>query len=256
MNQITQFKTDLIALGLKSGDTVMMHCSYKALGAKIPPDKLFDCFFEILGKDGTLILPAFSYNTVDFENPVFDRENTPSCVGFLPEYFRTEVPNTVRSMHATHSCCVKGKLAKELIENHESDLTPVGENSPITKLPLFGGKILILGSHPDHNTAMHGVEEKGNVPYVLNREHPIHYILRDREKEIEQTAFRHYFNRDGYRYTQEYHRILNLLQANKDYTNGKILNADSYLFDAKSLWEKGLNKIKEDPYYFVEKEIF
>lgn len=250
---LTQFKNDLKNLGIKSGDSVMIHCSYKSLGVKISPEDFYNSIFEILGKNGTLIMPAFSYDTVNYENPVFDKAKTPSCVGFLPEYFRTNVAGVVRSLHATHSCCVLGKNADFLIKDHEKDLTPVGENSPITKLPKIGGKILILGSHPDHNTALHGVEEKGGAPYVLNREKPINYILKDGESETKQTAYRHYFNRDGYRYTQEYARIINLLNEGSEYTCGKVLNADCYLFDAKAPWKKGVEKIKQDPYYFTEK---
>lgn len=253
MKILEQFKKDLSDLGIKKGDSVMMHCSYKALGADISPEDFFAAFMEILGEDGTLILPAFSYNTVNYENSVFDIDTTPSCVGFLPEFFRTNVKGVKRSLHASHSCCVLGKNADYLIKDHEKDLTPVGENSPITKLPQINGKILILGSHPDHNTALHGVEEKGGAPYVLNYEKPIEYILRDGNREIKQTALRHYFNRGTYRYSQEYARIIDLLEKDREYTYGKVINADCYLFDAKALWEKGVAKIKQDPYYFTEK---
>ena len=167
---LEQFKSDLQKLGIKKGDSVMMHCSYKALGVKIDPQDFFSAFMEVLGKDGTLVLPAFSYDTVGYENPFFDKAETPSCVGFLPEFFRTQVSGVKRSLHASHSCAALGKNADLLIKDHEKDLTPVGENSPITKLPEIGGKILILGSHPDHNTALHGIEEMGGAPYVLNME--------------------------------------------------------------------------------------
>ena len=250
---LEQFKNDLIKLGLQSGDSVMIHCSYKSLGVKISPDDFYNSVFEVLGENGTLIMPAFSYDTVNYENPVFDRAKTPSCVGFLPEYFRTSIAGVVRSFHATHSCCVWGKNADFLIKDHEKDITPVGENSPIAKLPEINGKILILGSHPDHNTALHGVEEKGGAPYIFNHENPIEYILKDGEREIHQTALRHYFNRGTYRYSQEYARIIDLLEKDTDYTVGKVLNAECYLFDAKALWDKGVAKIKEDPYYFTEK---
>lgn len=252
METLKQFKTDLQKLGIESGDSVMIHCSYKSLGVKIAPQDFYAAILEILGEDGTLIMPAFSYDTVNFENPVFDKATTPSCVGFLPEFFRTNIKGVKRSLHATHSCCAIGKNSDFLIKDHEKDLTPVGENSPITKLPQINGKILILGSHPDHNTALHGIEEKGNAPYIFSPDVKIDYILKDGETEIHQTALRHHFNRNGYKYTQEYARIITLLGEN-DYTFGKVLNADCYLFNARALWDKGVEKIKEDPYYFTEK---
>ena len=158
-------------------------------------------------------------------------------------------------MHATHSCTAIGKNAEYLIKDHELDITPIGKNSPITKLPLLDGKILILGSHPDHNTALHGVEEKGNAPYIFDPNKTINYILTDGEKEIKQTAFRHDFRKSDCYYEQKYDRILNILSKD-DYSFGKVLNADCYLMNAKAVWDKGVAKLKDDPYFFVNKIIY
>ncbi len=252
MEIIEKFKNDLHNLGIKKGDSIMMHCSYKSLGEKLAPNEFFDAFLEILGDEGTLVLPAFSYETVNYDNPFFDVKKTPSCVGFLPEYFRTTYAGTKRSVHATHSCSVIGKNADYLVKNHELDLTPVGENSPISKLPELNGKILILGSHPDHNTALHGVEEKGRAPYIFERDKTICYILRDGEREIKQNAIRHNFRKETCYYEQKYSRILDVL-SKEDYSFGKVLYADCYLMDAKAVWEKGVKKLIEEPYYFVNK---
>lgn len=247
-----RFKTDLINLGLEKDDTVLMHCSYKALGENISAKEIFDSILEVIGENGTLIMPAFSYNTVTYDNPVFDRKNTPSCVGFLPEYFRTEVEGVKRSMHATHSCCVIGKNTEYLIKNHELDITPVGENSPITKIPKLNGKILILGSHPDHSTTLHGVEEMGSAPYIFDLSKTIDYTLKDGETVINNKSFRHSFHREDCDYEQKYSRIIDILES-KDYSFGKVLNADCYLFSAKAVWEKGVAKIKKEPLFFVNK---
>ncbi len=247
-----KLKADLRALGIQRGDSVMMHCSYKSLGEKLAPQDFFCAFVEVLGEEGTLILPAFSYRTVTYENPIFDRAETPSCVGFLPEYFRTEFPDVTRSLHATHSCSVWGKNTAFLIEDHQKDLTPVGENSPITRLVQIGGKILILGSHPDHNTILHGVEEAGGAPYIFDRSQTIPYVLRDGERQINQNALRHNFQKADCHYEQKYARILELLSED-DYTFGKVLHADCYLMSARAIWDKGVKKVKEAPYFFVNR---
>lgn len=252
MEIIKQLKADLKALGISQGDTVMLHSSFKSLGGGISASAFFKCFLEVLGENGTLILPAFSYDTVNYENLLFDKHNTPSCVGFLPEFFRTQVSGVKRSIHATHSCCVIGKNADLLIKDHEKDLTPVGENSPITKLPDLNGKILFLGAHPDHNTAFHGIEEKGNAPYIFDLNKRIEYILKDGEKEIKQSALRHDFHKADVDYEQKYSRVLDILDES-DYSKGKVLKADCYLLSAKAVWEKGVAKIKQDPYFFVNK---
>ena len=87
-----QLKKDLAALGIRRGDVVLMHASFKALGGiEDGAAGFFQAFIEYLGEDGTLVLPAFSYDFVTRENPVFDRQNTPVCVGYMPEFFRTNV---------------------------------------------------------------------------------------------------------------------------------------------------------------------
>lgn len=248
-----QFQQDLYALGLRAGDTVMMHSAFKSLGGiEGGAQVVFSALFELLGPEGTLILPAFSYNSVNEENPCFNVHTTPSCVGYLAEYFRTSVPGVIRSLHATHSCCMKGKQAQALAADHQLDLTPVGKYSPMTKLPAMNGKILILGSHPDNNTALHGVEEAACAPYIFDPAQRINYVLQDGTQTIEQHAWRHYFVREGYHYQQKYDRIIPLLSS-EEYTCSQVLDATCYLFSAKAVWEKGITKLKEDPYYFVNR---
>jgi len=247
-----QFKADLRALGVGAGDTVMMHASFRSLGGiEGGAAALFHTFFEVLGEDGTLILPAFSYATVTAEQPLFDQRETPSCVGYLPEFFRTQVDGVVRSVHATHSCSLKGKRANELADGHEKDLTPVGKHSPIAKLPLVGGKILILGSHPDHNTSLHGVEELVEPPYLYGDD-TVNYVLKTDADEIHQTARRHGFQKDGFFYAQKYARVIDLMTPD-EYTHGRVLDADCWLLSAEAVWRRAHEKLLEDPLFFVDK---
>ena len=252
MNDKQKLEQDLRALGIKEGDTLMMHCSYKSLGTKLTAAEIFEVFEQVLGEEGTLLLPALSYETVGPAQPKFDREKTPSCAGFLPEYFRTSVPGVVRSLHPTHSVCAKGRLAEELIKDHELDLTPVGEHSPITKLPEVGGKVLMLGCDPDHNTALHGMEEAADVPYVFDRSKRTVYTLCDGDRIETQEALTHDFVKADHWLAQRYSRVIGLMRHGT-VTRGKLLQADCVLMDAKAMWESGVKKMKEDPYYFVER---
>ena len=253
MGNKEKIKQDLIALGIKSGDVVLMHSSYRSLGEIDGGAKtFFDAFLETLGDEGTLILPALSYNRVNFDNPEFDREATGTCVGYLPEFFRTSVPEVVRSLHATHSCCAVGKYAEEFVRNHEKDITPVGENSPFTKLPKYDGKILMLGCGTKFNTSMHGVEELADVPYVLDKKNPITYVLKDGDATVIVKSYRHDFlAENGEHIRQCYDRVTDLL-TDEEYKKGFVLSAECHLMDAKAVWEKGYNKMKENPLYFVE----
>ena len=252
MYQKADIIRDLQKLGIKAGDMVLMHSSFKALGEIEGGAKtFFDAVMELLGEEGTLILPALSFATVTAEAPLFDIDLTPSCVGYLPEYFRTCYEGVVRSMHPTHSCCVKGKYAQALIRDHEKDITPVGTHSPFTKLPEYGGKILMLGCGTRCNTSMHGVEETAEPIYCLNRKEPITYLLKRGDCVTEQIAYRHSFRVADTQYIQRYDRMLDLLTED-EYTVGNVLEATCYLMSAKAVWEKGHEKLKNDPLFFVD----
>ena len=100
---IGKIKADLQELGVKNGDNLLVHSSLRSLGkVEGGAETVIRGMLEALGGEGTLLFPALSYVAVNAANPVFDVRNTPSCVGALPEYFRTR-PGTVRSLHPTHS---------------------------------------------------------------------------------------------------------------------------------------------------------
>ena len=169
----------LTALGIRPGDTVLVHSSMKALGITESPETFLRAFCDYLGEDGTLLLPTLSYKTVGASQPLFDISSTPACIGLLPNTFLS-MEGVVRSMHPTHSCAAFGKRAFELTREHALDETPVGPHSPFRLLPGIGGKILMIGNINEHCTFMHGMEEIAHAPYCLQKE-KTRYLLRDRD---------------------------------------------------------------------------
>lgn len=252
MHTKEQLKQDLAALGIQPGDAILMHSSYKALGGIQDGAKgFFEAFLDLLGEEGTLVLPALSYETVTKDHPYFDQMKTPSCIGYLPEYFRTQVAS-IRSLHPTHSCSAVGKHAAFLCGAHFRDRTPVGPHSPFARLPVVHGKILILGSHPDHNTTLHGVEETAEPEYVFDRTAPIIYTVTDADGRTSQvTHLRHGFNFADRYYDQKYARIIDLLDETEVRT-GKVLDAECVLMDARAVWKKGHEALLKNPLHFVE----
>lgn len=239
---------DITALGLQKGDTVLVHSSMKSLGGEVDGGTaaVIGAFLTALGPDGTLMMPALSYETVTREHPYFSVRRTPSCVGKLTEAFRL-TPGVLRSVHPTHSICACGRHAEELTGGHILDRTPVGPHSPLRRMMAYGGKILMLGCGLAHNTFMHGVEQEAGAPYCLAPD-TIDFTLELADgKEITAAHIPHAF----VGVDQHYERAASLLDG-RELRQGKIAAADCYLMDSNALWKKGLATIQKSPLYFID----
>ena len=243
-------REDLQALGLKKGDTVLIHSSFKSLG-KVEGgiQTLVEAMLSVIGDAGTLIAPTLTFRDVSEEYRIFDYVHTPSCVGAVSEFIR-HVDGAKRSIHPTHSCAAIGKKRDWYIDGHENDRTPIGENSPIYKLHMDDGKVLLLGCSFSANTSMHGVEEKFGTSYVLPKTPtPYTIILPDRTYDID--FYRHHIRQNGY--TQRYDRLENVLDSK--YVNTRLVHgAVSRLLNAPGVWKTAYDVLKKDEFYFVDKE--
>ena len=243
-------KNDLSDIGIQSGDSILLHSSYKSMGGLEGGIKTFvEALLSVLGDKGTLIAPTLTYRDVSVDNPVFDYLNTPSCVGAISEYIRT-MDGAKRSIHPTHSCSAIGGKMDYFIHGHELDRTPVGENSPIYKLRCEGGKVLMLGCGVECNTSMHGVEECFGTSYVLPK-NPSPYTMIMPDKTYTIDFYRHHIRQNGY--AQRYGRLRDVM-GKEYFVRGVIHGAESYLIDSKEMWRVGLDCLSKDEFFFVEKE--
>lgn len=158
------------ALGITSGDLVLVHSSLRSMGTvQGGADTIIDSFLDIIGGKGTLVMPAFSFIWDKKEEkmivPPFNVHTSPSNMGLITETFRKR-DGVLRSNNPTHSFCAFGPLAHDLT---------IGEQDPseTRSIPweLFnelGGKVVLLGVHHNRSTIMHHVESlcKESVPYL------------------------------------------------------------------------------------------
>ena len=114
-------------------------------------------------KNGLLVLRMHTWSYIGKENPKFNLEESPSCVGILTELFRKR-PGVVRSLHPTHSVVALGKDAEAFIAGNEKCETPCAMASPWGKLLERKATILLLGVDLRTNTFMHGVEVWLDIP--------------------------------------------------------------------------------------------
>ncbi len=233
----------LRALGVAPGDTLFVHSSMKAIGTSLPPQDVLEILFAAVSPGGTLLLPAFTYETVTPEHPEFDSIRSEPCVGLLPRTF-LHMPGVVRSVHPTHSVCARGENAVRLTRDHVLDETPVGPHSPLMQLATCGGKLLFIGDILHACTFLHGVEERFGTDYVLTRE-KLRYIVNGEPRLLYGHDFR------GWR--QEYPRIRNILGPDA-LVCGSFGQAPCYLIDAAALLDAAMQKLQTDMHYFVSRQ--
>lgn len=247
MNEYNTLVEDIKQLGIHAGMVVLLHSSFKALGYVGTPQEVIQAFQEVLTSEGTLLLPTLSYKTVNKDQPIFHYYDTPSCVGIISETFRKGL-DVKRSLNPIHSVSAWGKYQDVFTQGHELDSITLGEHSPYAKMLAYNAKICMLGCSLKPNTFMHYVENVNHVPY-----RDIQYIV---DMQITDAAY-HTFTReihlpDMSMYIQRYDRLEGLL----DYPHmkkGQILHAETYLLDVNEVFRAASAKIKENPFYFVDK---
>jgi len=159
-------------LGLSRGDVALVH-SDAIVAAQFPPmrddqrlDVLIESIEAVLGPEGTLVMPTFSYSFTKGEQ--FDVCQTPSAVGMVSEHFRRK-QGVLRSCDPIFSFAMKGRLAPRL------SAVPVGEcfgpESVFALLHQLNAQIVCVGcSLTRGGTFVHYVERKRGVCYRYDKE--------------------------------------------------------------------------------------
>lgn len=169
----------LRAIGLGSGDDVMVHAAMRRIGAMLNgPDALIGALRDVVGDGGTLLCyvdwDACYEDIVDHEGrvpddlksliPAFDtalsRANRDH--GIFAEFFRT-TPGAVRSGNPGASVAALGARAAWYTADHPLDYG-YGDASPFAKLAAAGGKVLLAGAPLDTMTLLHHAEHRAHIP--------------------------------------------------------------------------------------------
>lgn len=153
-------------VGIKTGDKIFIHSNLGFFGTlKDTNDPIEICtlfkkaIFEVIGKEGTLIVPTFSYSFT--KNEIFDQNFTPSVCGIFSEFIRKDL-ESIRTPDPNFSIASIGpntEFFTKNLSNHSFD-----ENSFWQKFLRKNGKICNF-NFDSGTTFFHYVEKKLNVPY-------------------------------------------------------------------------------------------
>ncbi len=159
-------KKDIIdaftSIGVTPGDILMLQSSYKGCGeVENGPDGLIDALLELLGPEGTLIMPSYNLSMWT-EQHYFDLLETPSTSGILTEIFRKR-EGVGRTAHPIHPLAVWGKRRDELMALEYSN--SFGEDSVFARLFHCNAMCATIGLDKMGFIQSHYTEFLMKVPY-------------------------------------------------------------------------------------------
>lgn len=182
---------DARRLGVSPGDVLLVHSSLSAIGWVVGGARtVIEALVEVVGSDGTLVMPAFSgdlSDPSDWRNPpvpvswidqireampAFDPDRTPTRqMGWIAETFR-KWPGAMRSIHPVSSMTALGPHTMRIMERHEIAYS-LGDASPMGKIYELDGRVLLIGVGHDRNSSLHLAETRASHGRQIRRGMPI-----------------------------------------------------------------------------------
>ncbi len=175
-------------LGLKEGDTVLVHSSLTRIGW-VPGgvQAVIEALLEVVGADGNLMMPTHTgqlteparwrkppvpeswWPVIRSSGAAYDPRLTPTRdMGAIAEAFRSW-PGALRSAHPHVSFAAHGPDAEFLTEDHQIG-SGLGERSPLARLYDLNGLVLLLGVGHSNNTSLHLAEYRADFPDKMTHE--------------------------------------------------------------------------------------
>ncbi|GIP32216.1 AAC(3) family N-acetyltransferase [Paenibacillus sp. J2TS4] len=234
-------------LGIDRTGTLLVHSSMKSMGqVEGGADTVLDALSEYM-KDGLLVLPTHTWSYINAENPRFYVEESPSCVGILPELFRKR-PQVIRSWHPTHSVAALGSDAESFTAGDERFDTPCARGSAWGKLLDRQATILLVGVDLRRNTFIHGVEEWVDIPGRLTEGHQQLYTILGDGTEIPVPSRRHC----GLPWSEHFWKVEEVLEKEGALVKGRWGDAEVRICHTVPMTELLNRMLRFDPHLFSD----
>jgi aminoglycoside 3-N-acetyltransferase len=151
------------ALGVRGGDWMIVHSSFKSFGPAEAvnggPGTVAQALVDAVSPGGSVFVPTFNYGKDPYDPAV-----APSYDGIITEFFH-KLPGAVRSLHPTHPIAGIGPDAASVLRDHDK-AHAFGIGSPCWKLWEHDGWVLLLGVNHNANSVAHVAEELLAMPYL------------------------------------------------------------------------------------------
>lgn len=234
-------------LGLKKGETVCVHSQLYSLGKPLLSKKeylnvLVNALKQVVGENGTVIMPAFSYSFCEKE--VFDVQNSKSKVGLLTEFFRNS-EGIARTVHPIFSFSVWGKRKEEFLDIGKDAFSM---HSVYGKMIEKNDKMLLLGAQKGY-TIYYLAEERVGVNHRFFKD--FSGVVRDGQEEYDLTVpyYVRHLDKRSEESPQKVSAYLSErgIQKNLPFGWGSVS-----AFSCREMFEGIVEKLEQDETYFLK----
>ncbi len=238
-------------LGVKEGDTLLVHSSYKSFGeVDGGPQTVMRALEAALGVEGTLVMPTFNF---DFNKGVpWDVRTTSSRMGVLTELVRKD-PRAKRVFHPFYSFAILGKHAGMLGSLRYK--SAYERNSVFGKLRDLDGKIMVIGlSYTNSMTFFHHIEQMEGVDYRFLKQFTGEVTDWDGTTKVD--TFEMLVRDIDQGVITEVDPMGALMEKAGVIKSAKIGEADVKLMKANEVYEFTAREMKRDPHllYYIKKD--
>lgn len=243
----------LCGIGLGDGDDVFIHSNlgfFGRPGEVSSPDQMCALFVrairEVIGSQGTLILPTFTYSFCHGE--VYDPWETPTGCGMFPEYLRKQ-PGTLRSDDPNFSVAAVGKNA--LLYTQRWSHEAFGEGCFWEKFLEQRGRIACF-NFDCGSTFVHYVEHQNQVSYRYNK--AFNGVICKNGKTMRDYAVHYVYDKDRPQDEPCFTRLDALIRTQPFFKAAALGRGEMLSFPAKDYAEIIAETLKKRPRFLTREE--
>ena len=168
-----QIRDALAAVGVERGRVVYLQTDLTTIGMVAGTrsrdefcQAYLDCLFDLLGPEGTLVVPTYTTQVARFDMD-FIWEETPTVLGTFPEYVRQR-PDSLRSLHPVVSFTAMGAQRQAICG--DNGVSGFGWDSPAHRFWEADGLAVTIGLPRGYAVGIpHHIEALSTVPYMYNK---------------------------------------------------------------------------------------
>lgn len=240
-------------LGIKKGDTVLVHSDLSNIGfvkidLKSSINILHNSIISIIGDSGTICVPSFYW---EFNKKrIFDlkKSSVTPKIGIYSRYVNG-LKKSIRSLNPIASVSAIGKNAKKICNRKTA--SAYGIDSPFDVLTKLNAKMLFIGADLRYMTYVHYVEQMVGVPHRYFKHYKGKIIVNKKNLNLPIIGFVRYLNKNIINDIEGNNRKFSSKKiSNKVLHNGKKL----YSIKTRTIFDFLKVKLQKDCFYLLKKK--